>query len=60
MVGQGRIAPRANDRPGRIDSGVVLRRKLWQRELKALADGRPLQEWLIPEGLADMCPMALG
>jgi len=59
QVGQGRIVDRANDRLGRIDSGVVLRRKLWQRELKALADGRPLHAWVIPEGLADMCPAVL-
>ncbi len=52
-VGQGVIADRSQERLGRIDVGVILRRKLWFRELRALAEGRPLQEWVIPEGMAD-------
>jgi 5,5'-dehydrodivanillate O-demethylase len=49
QVGQGRIANRSEERLGHVDVGVVLRRKLWERELKALAEGRPLAEWIIPE-----------
>jgi 5,5'-dehydrodivanillate O-demethylase len=52
-VGQGRIADRSQERLGRIDVGLILRRKLWERELKALSGGRPLKQWVIPEGLAD-------
>jgi 5,5'-dehydrodivanillate O-demethylase len=59
QVGQGRIANRALDRFGTKDVGVVLRRKLWQRELAALAKGSPLTEWRVPEGLADMSPETL-
>ena len=51
MVGQGVVADRANDRLGRGDAGVILVRKMWERELQALAEGRPLKQWMRPEGL---------
>ena len=51
MVGQGVIADRANDRLGRSDAGVILVRKMWERELRALEQGRPLKRWTRPEGL---------
>ena len=51
MVGQGVIADRANDRLGRSDAGVILVRKMWERELRALDEGRPLKRWRRPEGL---------
>ena len=43
-------------RLGRIDQGVILRRKQWQRELKALAEGQPLTQWMVPPGLTEMTP----
>ena len=49
QVGQGRIWDRSRERLGAVDRGVFLRRKLWQRELKALAEGQPLKEWVMPE-----------
>lgn len=49
--GQGAIADRDNEHLGRSDSGVIAWRKIWERELRALADGRPLTEWRIPERL---------
>ena len=30
---------------GRSDRGVFLLRKIWQREIKNLAEGRPLKQW---------------
>jgi 5,5'-dehydrodivanillate O-demethylase len=45
QVGQGRIADRAIERTGRADTGVVAIRLLWNRELSAQADGRPLKDW---------------
>jgi 5,5'-dehydrodivanillate O-demethylase len=54
QVGLGSIADRANERLGRMDVGVILLRKIWQRELRALAEGRPLTEWTTPAGLAKM------
>lgn len=30
---------------GRTDAGVILVRKIWERELRALSQGRPLKEW---------------
>jgi 5,5'-dehydrodivanillate O-demethylase len=54
IVGQGAIADRANEHLGRQDVKIIIRRRLWQRELRALAEGRPLTEWTTPafyEGL---------
>jgi 5,5'-dehydrodivanillate O-demethylase len=48
QVGQGPVAPRAEDTLGRMDRGVLLMRKLWERELKAFADGRTLKPWKSP------------
>ncbi|HZU05117.1 MAG TPA: hypothetical protein VFB73_04020, partial [Chloroflexota bacterium] len=53
QVGQGRLADRQHERLGRSDVGVILLRKLWQRELRALAEGRPLKQWTRP---ADLIP----
>jgi 5,5'-dehydrodivanillate O-demethylase len=53
LVGQGAIADRSTERLGRMDSGVILLRKLWERELRALAEGQPLTSWTSPAGLAD-------
>jgi 5,5'-dehydrodivanillate O-demethylase oxygenase subunit len=45
QVGQGVIARRADETLGRSDVGVVLIRKLWLRELRALETGAPLKAW---------------
>lgn len=51
QVGQGVAVERANDRLGQSDIGVFLMRKIWERELKALAEGKPLKEWRCPSRL---------
>jgi len=51
QVGQGVIANRKNDRLGVSDIGIFLLRKVWERELRALAEGRPMKEWVRPERL---------
>jgi 5,5'-dehydrodivanillate O-demethylase len=48
LVGQGVVADRAQERLGATDQWVILKRSLWQRELKALAEGRPLKVWTSP------------
>jgi 5,5'-dehydrodivanillate O-demethylase oxygenase subunit len=45
QVGQGAIPARQSDRLGRSDVLVILLRKIWERELRALAEGRPLKAW---------------
>jgi 5,5'-dehydrodivanillate O-demethylase len=45
QAGQGVIADRERERLGRSDKAVILLRKIWERELRALADGRPLKQW---------------
>jgi 5,5'-dehydrodivanillate O-demethylase len=47
--GQGRIADRDQEHLGATDVSVVLFRNLWMRELRALAEGRPLTQWTRPE-----------
>ena len=44
QVGQGAV-DRSKDRLGRVDMGVILMRKIWERELLAFAEGRPLKQW---------------
>jgi 5,5'-dehydrodivanillate O-demethylase len=53
QVGQGSIADRENEHLGQIDQGTALLRKLWLKELSALAEGRELTKWAIPVDLAD-------
>src|SRR5712692_4079309 len=48
QVGQGTIVDRAHERLGRTDGSVIMLRKLWARELRALAEGRPLKQWARP------------
>jgi 5,5'-dehydrodivanillate O-demethylase oxygenase subunit len=49
QMGQGTIRDRVHERLGRSDIGVILLRKIWDRELRALVEGRPLKEWVMPE-----------
>lgn len=59
LVGQGAIADRSNERLGRTDVAIILLRKIWERELKKLAAGRPLKKWKTPAGLADQTQSAI-
>lgn len=54
QVGQRPISEERDEHLGRQDAGLIMLRKLWRRELKALADGRPLTVWATPSGLAQM------
>ena len=45
QMGQGRIVDRTTEHLGRSDHMVVTFRRIWQRELRALAEGRPLKDW---------------
>ena len=49
QVGQGALAARPQEHLGRSDVGVILFRKIWERELRALAEGRPLKKWVPPQ-----------
>jgi 5,5'-dehydrodivanillate O-demethylase len=51
QLGQGAIADRENEYLGRSDVGIVLLRRLWLRELDALAAGRALKTWHWSTGL---------
>jgi 5,5'-dehydrodivanillate O-demethylase len=43
--GQGRIADRGAERLGRSDVGIVAMRRIWSREMQAIAEGRPAKQW---------------
>jgi 5,5'-dehydrodivanillate O-demethylase len=45
QIGQGRIPDRENERLSPSDVGVILLRKIYSRELRNLAEGRPLKQW---------------
>ena len=49
QMGQGVVAER-QERLGQADAGVILLRHLFAREMRALAEGRPLKQWkpLVP------------
>jgi 5,5'-dehydrodivanillate O-demethylase len=47
-VGQGAIADRSSERLGRSDAAVILLRKIWQRELRLMAEGKPLTQFSFP------------
>jgi 5,5'-dehydrodivanillate O-demethylase len=53
-VGQGAFADRCQERLGQTDKGVILIRKIFERELSAVARGEPLTSWSDPrKGLTD-------
>lgn len=45
QVGQGEIADRHAELLGRTDRGILIMRRIWQRELQALSEGRPTKAW---------------
>jgi 5,5'-dehydrodivanillate O-demethylase len=45
QIGQGTIADHSQDTLGQGDIGIAYMRRMWQRELKALDEGRPLKPW---------------
>ena len=52
------IAVRSNEHLGRSDRGVFLLRKIWERELKNLAEGRPVKQWVYRSEMVPTYPMA--
>ena len=45
QAGQGPIADRSNERLDRSDLAIILWRKILERELRAMDEGRPLKQW---------------
>jgi 5,5'-dehydrodivanillate O-demethylase oxygenase subunit len=52
LTAQGPIPDRENEYLGRSDVALVMLRKIWRRELHALATGKPLKRWMKPTDLA--------
>jgi 5,5'-dehydrodivanillate O-demethylase len=48
-AGQGAIAERSAERLGSSDAAVILLRKIWKRELRLLAEGKPLTQFTFPK-----------
>jgi 5,5'-dehydrodivanillate O-demethylase oxygenase subunit len=51
LVAQGVIPDRSQDHLGRSDVGVILLRKIWRRELEAIANGQPIKQWVRAPGI---------
>ena len=51
QVGQGPRVHHPTERLGRMDEGIILIRNIWQRELRAFAEGHPLKSWTRREPL---------
>ena len=47
QCGQRLIADHSAERLGQSDNPLILIRRLWRRELRALAEGRPLKQWTL-------------
>jgi len=45
QAGQGKIPDRNDEHLGRSDAGVILLRKIWERELRAFAKKDPTKKW---------------
>lgn len=56
QVGQGAIADREHERLGHSDVGIILLRKIWNRELRAFDEGKPLTQWHRPAGMTPPPP----
>jgi 5,5'-dehydrodivanillate O-demethylase len=50
-LGQGVVVDRSIEHLGYTDRSLLLYRSLWLREMRALAEGRPLKQWHCPEDL---------
>lgn len=53
QVGQGPVTDRSKEHLGRPDAGVILFRKIWERELRALKEWRRLKKWALPQHTGD-------
>jgi 5,5'-dehydrodivanillate O-demethylase oxygenase subunit len=51
QVAQGPVSTRADEHLASSDAGETLLRRIWRRELTALAEGRPLKEWRLTEAI---------
>jgi len=49
ICGQGKIVDRSREQLGSSDAAVIMLRKLWKRELKSLAAGKPGTQFGTPE-----------
>jgi 5,5'-dehydrodivanillate O-demethylase len=58
QTAQGVIAERSNEHLGRSDRGVFLLRKIWERELRNLAEGRPVKQWVYRPEMVPTYPEA--
>ena len=52
QIGQGSIVDRSKERLGKSDAGIILLRKIFQREMKAIKNSLSGKKWLPRHGLA--------
>jgi len=58
QTGQGKIPDRSREHLGQSDAGVILLRRIWERELRALAEGQPLKKWTYRPDMVPAYPEA--
>jgi 5,5'-dehydrodivanillate O-demethylase oxygenase subunit len=58
QTGQGSVPDRSDEHLGRSDAGVILLRKIWERELRAFAAGRPTKAWAYRSDMVPTYPGA--
>jgi 5,5'-dehydrodivanillate O-demethylase len=58
QVGQGPLELRKIEWLGRSDRALILIRKIWERELQALEEGKTLKQWFRSERLAGIVTQA--
>jgi 5,5'-dehydrodivanillate O-demethylase len=52
LAAQPPVGSRPSDRLGRSDIQIIILRRIYARELRALAAGQPLTPWVVPDDLA--------
>ena len=57
QVGMGPIENRATERLAKSDATTIMLRRIWMRELQALADGKPIKNWAFTAAIQEPIPM---
>jgi 5,5'-dehydrodivanillate O-demethylase oxygenase subunit len=57
QVGMGSVDNRKDEHLAKSDATTMLLRKLWKRELQALADGKPLKKWVMTDAVQEPVPL---
>ncbi len=54
QVGQGTLVDRNEEHLGKSDLAMILMRRIWQRELTEMQQGKPMKAWVTPKEPVDL------